>query len=102
MHASDTGRGLAPDEAAVEKLRGLIGRRVEYRGLSCTIHDVLADPAILVLKPADGGADIQADTFGKAARRAPGFIEIRLAGDDEAGPADPLAEVRLLPEPGSG
>ncbi|MEJ2515269.1 MAG: hypothetical protein P8080_08405 [Gammaproteobacteria bacterium] len=96
-----TGARTSPGGAEIEELRRLIGRPVEYRGSACTIHDVVPDPPVLVLKPLAHGPGIQADSFGKATRRAPGFIEIPLSGDDDAAP-DPLADVRLLPEPESG
>lgn len=82
-----------------EALRGSIGQAVEYQGRTWVIHDVVDDPPLLVLrKLADPGA-IQADSFGKAVRRAPPLLEIPLLAEDGSGPSEELRRVRLAGTP---
>jgi hypothetical protein len=85
----------SPREAALATPRRAIGRRVDYAGSRCVIHDVLDDPPLLVLKRLDELAPIQPDAFGKPARRAPALVEIPVFGPGGEDPSEELARIRF-------
>ena len=55
---------------SVDELRGMIGTRVRYQGITCSILEVLEDGPALVLISVGQGA-IQSDQFGNPKRRVP-------------------------------
>ena len=82
--------------AGVDPMAGLrraVGQEVVFEGARCRVHDLVDEPAILVLKRLEDPGTVQADTFGKPARRAPGFIEIPVFSDDGSGPSEALKRV---------
>ena len=101
MHETPDSSGdtLYPDLAGLARL---VGRRVAFKGQACVIHDVVAEPPVLVLRPVAGTSAIQSDTFGKPTRIAPGLLEVPLG--DGSGPElrEALREIRLLQDPEVG
>jgi len=83
----------AAGEDPLAQLRAAVGQEVLFEGTRCRVHDLIDEPPVLVLKPLNDPGAIQADTFGKAARRAPGFIEIPVYSEDGAGPSEALSRV---------
>lgn len=83
------------------RLRRAIGETVEYAGIRCVVHDVVEEPPILVLRPVSGPDTIQADTFGKATRKARALIEIPVFAAGGSEPSEELANVRF-PGPSAG
>ena len=72
------------DQEFTRRLRKLIGRRCRHLGHSCTLIEVLAEEALLVLSCEEGTAPIQADQFGQPFRRAGETRQIPLlCGDGE-------------------
>lgn len=91
-------RGEAAGLDPLARLRRAVGQDVVFEGARCRVQDIIEEPPILVLKRLDDPGTIQADTFGKAARRAPGFIEIPVFSDDGSGPSEALKRVSF-PDP---
>lgn len=91
----------SPREAALASLRKVIGRRVDYAGSPCVIHDVMDDPPVLVLKRLDELSPIQPDSFGKPARRAPALVEIPVFVPGGEDPSEELARIRFGETPGT-
>ncbi len=56
---------------ALEKLRSLIGVKVEHDGVTCEIIEVLEDGPTLILQDCELHPVIQADQHGEAHRRVP-------------------------------
>ena len=54
-----------------EKLRGMIGLRVRYRGVCCEIVEILQEDLSVVLADLEAHLGIQADQHGEAHRRVP-------------------------------
>ncbi|MCL4315918.1 MAG: hypothetical protein M1527_03505 [Gammaproteobacteria bacterium] len=59
----------AHEKPGLDKLRGLIGRRVRHHGLECRIIEVLEDGPALVLQDLSAHDVIQPDQHGEAHRR---------------------------------
>jgi len=98
--ADERSRAPATGEDPLARLRATVGQDVLFEGTRCRVHDLIDEPPVLVLKPLDDPGAIQADTFGKAARRAPGFIEIPVYAEDGAGPSEALGRVSFPQPPG--
>ena len=71
----------------INKIRGLIGRRVVSNGVECTIIEVLDDLPALVLQASD--TVIQPDQHGEAHRRVPTTFTVPVlnASGNEYSPA---------------
>ena len=87
--------GPGPPEKTLRRLRAAIGQRVELDGAACVVHDVVDEPPLLVLRRLASNGTIQADSFGKAVRRAPPLVEIPVFGADGVTPSEELARVSL-------
>jgi hypothetical protein len=61
------------DTAVMDDLLSLIGRTLIYRGEKCTIIELLHSENTLVLQCDRCQPTIQANQFGDASRRAPGY-----------------------------
>ncbi len=70
MNALHETRVTAGDAHFYQRMRKLIGRRCRHLNRSCTLLEVLADNAMLVLRCEDGASPIQSDQFGQPLRRA--------------------------------
>jgi hypothetical protein len=78
------------------RLAPFVGREVSYQGMRCTVLDLLSDPPMLVLRPADAAPVIQADNFGKPTRHAPQLYELPVFAADGHSLS---AEMRLVKLP---
>jgi len=87
-----------PGQDPLAPLRAAMGREVVFEGTRCRVHDLVDEPPVLVLKPLDDPGTIQADTYGRPARRAPGFIEIPVYSEDGASPSEAMGRVSF-PDP---
>lgn len=90
-------RPTTPLPVKLERLRRAVGLEVEYEGARCLVVDVLDDPPVLVLRRLGESAAIQADSYGKAVRRAPALVEIPVVGGDGTVPSEELTRVRFPP-----
>jgi hypothetical protein len=81
----------------LERLRALVGTKLRYQGMSCTLVDLLDDPPVLVLRPVGAAPVIQADNFGKPMRHAPPLFELPVFGPDGVSLS---AELQLISVPG--
>ncbi len=66
----------------LRRLRKLIGRSCRHLGQRCTLIEILAGEAVIVLRCEDSTAPIQADQFGQPFRRAAETREIPLLDAD--------------------
>ena len=82
------------------RLRAAVGQEVVFDGTRCRVHDLVDEPPLLVLKPLDDPGSIQADTFGRAARRGPGFIEVPVFDEGTSTLSEGLRRIRFRDPPG--
>ncbi|KFI21493.1 hypothetical protein [Nitrosococcus oceani] len=68
-------------------LRRLIGRQVQHQEIPCQIIEVLEEGPILVLQEVVCHQTIQPDQFGKARRRVPQTLEVKV--QDSSGRMSP-------------
>ncbi|NHA14291.1 hypothetical protein [Thioalkalivibrio sp. XN279] len=81
------------------RLAPFVGREVNYQGMRCTVLDLLSDPPVLVLRPADAAPVIQADNFGKPMRHAPQLYELPVFGPDGCSLSAEMRLVKLPEDP---
>ena len=55
----------------LNKLRNLIGKKVDHHGVTCEIIEILEDGPMLILRDCELHPIIQADQHGEAHRRVP-------------------------------
>jgi len=84
------------------RLRRLIGRRCRYLGQECTLIEVLADEAALVLRCDERLPPIQTDQFGQALRRASETCHVPVFGDDQENLSEDMLELLTQLEAPSG
>ena len=77
-----TGRTDLNDQEFMRRLRKLIGRRCRHLGQSCTLIEILAEEAVIILRCEGGTAPIQTDQFGQPFRRAAETRQIPLLDED--------------------
>lgn len=56
---------------ALDKLRTLIGKKVDHQGVTCEVIEVLEDGPTLILQDCELHPVIQPDQHGEAHRRVP-------------------------------
>ncbi len=68
---------------SIERLRGFIGREVQYNGKVCRIIEILEDDGLsLILQHTEQLTHIQPDQHGEAHRRVPTTITIPVLDDE--------------------
>jgi len=67
----------------IDRLRGLIGIRVEYDGSACEIIEILEDGPSLILQDCEDRPTIQADQYGEAHRRVPTIRTVPILCPDQ-------------------
>lgn len=80
--AKTTGRTELNDQEFLRRFRKLIGRRCSHLGRSCTLIEILAEEALIILRCEGGKSPIQADQFGRPFRRAEETRQIPLLEKD--------------------
>jgi len=68
----------------LEKLRSLIGVKVEHNGVTCEIIEILEDGPTLILQDCELHPVIQADQHGEAHRRVPTTRSMPVLNQDGA------------------
>lgn len=69
-------------DGLLDRLGSLVGLTVQFQGMTCLVSDVIVSPALLILKPVDGGGEIQSDAYGTPRRRGPRLIELPVFAED--------------------
>lgn len=80
-------------ESLPERLRGLIGTRVQHQGQTCRVIEVVEPGPMLVLQCENLNGVIQPNQYGDATRRVPKTISVPVLSED-GGELHP--EFRLL------
>ncbi|MFZ5593176.1 MAG: hypothetical protein ACOY4D_02725 [Pseudomonadota bacterium] len=78
------------------QLRGLIGRRVRYRGADCQIIEVLEDEPAVILQDCEQHTMIQPDQLGEAHRRVPSTFTVPILSGDRSEINPAFLELNLL------
>ena len=66
------------DKTFLDDLHSLLGRTLSYQGETCTIIELLPGENSLVLQCGNQHQTIQANQFGEANRRVPGYHTLPL------------------------
>lgn len=69
-------------ESLPQKLRGLIGTRLQHQGQACRIIEVVEPGPILILQCENTDGVIQANQYGDATRRVPRTISVPVLSED--------------------
>jgi len=75
--------GTPASNMTIDRLRGLIGIRVEYDGSACEIIEILEDGPSLILQACENRPTIQADQYGEAHRRVPSIQTVPILCPDQ-------------------
>lgn len=78
-----------------EQLNALVGRRVQYLGMTCQVIEALLDGPALVLLRCGGETTIQSNQFGEAWRRAPETYVVPVLNPDKTALAPGFLELGL-------
>jgi hypothetical protein len=70
------------DQEFLRRLRKLIGHHCQHLGQRCTLIEILAEEAMIILRCEGGTAPIQTDQFGQPFRRAAETRQIPLLDED--------------------
>jgi hypothetical protein len=73
---------IVDDEAFFTRMRKLIGGRCLYLNQRCTLLEVMAEEAILILRCEDGLPPVQSDQFGHASRRVSETLQVNILDED--------------------
>ncbi len=76
------GRSNLNDQEFLRRLRKLIGHHCHHLGQHCTLIEILAEEAMIILRCEGGTTPIQADQFGQPFRRAAETRQIPLLDED--------------------
>lgn len=87
---------MSRTEVRVEQLRQMIGRWVQYQGVSCQIIEALQEGPALVLVSSAAETTIQPNQYGEAWRRVPETYIVQVFNPERTALAPAFIELGLL------
>jgi hypothetical protein len=81
---------------SLEQLRGMIGLRVQHRGVTCCIIEVLEDGPSLVLQNGEARLDLQNNQYGGPGRQVPETYTVPVVSPDQRELHDEFLSLELL------
>lgn len=89
---------MSRTEVRVEQLRQMIGRWVQYQGVSCQIIEALQEGPALVLVSSAAETTIQPNQYGEAWRRVPETYIVPVFNPERTALDPTFLELGLLSE----
>lgn len=81
---------------SLEQLRGMIGLRVQHRGIVCCVIEVLEDGPALVLQDGERREGLQDDQYGGPGRHVPEIYTIPVISSDRRELHEDFLSLELL------
>lgn len=81
---------------SLEQLRGMIGLRVQHRGIVCCVIEVLEDGPSLVLQDGERRLGLQEDQYGGPGRQVPEVYTVPVISADKRELHEDFLSLELL------